>query len=149
MTEINLTQTEADALMAMPKVAASTETWDYPGAGEVINVPLESQDGRENFLLDVHRGRLVLSKGTYQTRARKVVILVRLDFGGPPHRNPDDDVILCPHLHVYKEGFADKWAVPVPIDKFPNLSDPWATLGDFQHYCNIVEPPKINRGTLV
>lgn len=149
MAEINLTQGEAEALIAMPKVAATTDEWEYPGTGGAIHVPLMSQDRRENFILDVSRGRLDLKKGTYQNRARQIVILVRLDFGGSPHRNPDDEVIACPHLHIYREGYADKWAVKVPLDRFPSLADSWATLSDFQRFCNVVEQPKINQGLFV
>ena len=70
-----------------------------------------------------------------------MVILARLDFGGAPHRNPDGEEIASPHLHVYREGFGDKWAFPVPTDTFTDLADLWRTLQNFMHYCNIVELP--------
>jgi hypothetical protein len=73
-------------------------------------------------------------------------VLVRLDFGGAPHRNPDGEEIGSPHLHLYREGYGDKWAVPVPEDRFENLSDPWQTLEDFMRYCNVVQSPMIRRG---
>jgi len=75
-----------------------------------------------------------------------VVVLVRLDFGGHPHRNPDGEEILSPHLHIYKEGYGDKWAIPVPTDRFPNMDDLWKTLEDFMRFCNITEPPFIEKG---
>ncbi len=31
--------------------------------------------------------------------------------------------IQCPHLHLYVEGFMDKWAIPIPSDKFPKADD--------------------------
>lgn len=65
----------------------------YPGTDGSATIPLESIDGREDFLLDVHRARIDLVKGTYQNRARHVVALVQLDFGGRPHRNPDGEEI--------------------------------------------------------
>ena len=71
---------------------------------------------------------------------------MRLDFGGPAHRNPDDSEVGAPHLHVYREGYGHKWALPVPQDKFPRLADLWETLVDFMAYCNISEPPKIREG---
>jgi hypothetical protein len=145
MAEISLTQDEADALISMEKVRASDERWDYPSLGGVICVPLVSVDKRENFLLDVSRSRIDLLKGKYQNRAREVVVLVRLDFGGSPHRNPDDEEIACPHLHVYREGSGDKWATPIPKDKFRNIADLWQTLEDFMRYCTITKPPDIGR----
>ena len=52
----------------------------------------------------------------------------------------------CPHLHLYVEGFMDKWAIPVPNDKFPDTADLYGTLQDFFQYCNVVGRPKIDRG---
>ncbi len=78
-----------------------------------------------------------------QTRARKEIRLARLDIGGRPHHNDDGTVLLPPHLHLYKEGFHDRWAIAPPSDKFTNLEDIQTTLGDFMRFCNIVSPPKI------
>jgi len=146
MPDINLTQPEADALIAVEKHRLDDARWDYPGLGGTIIIPLISQDKRENFLLDVSRSRIDLLKGTYQNRARQIVILVRLDFGGHPHRNPDDREIPSSHLHIYREGYGDKWALPVPGDRFLNISDHWQSLEDFMMFCNITEPPIIERG---
>ena len=149
MADFALTQAEADALIAMLKVPVNDDPWDYPGTGGAISVPLLSQDKREAFLLDISRGRIDLAKGKYQNRGRQVVVLVRLDFGGQPHRNPDDTEIGTPHLHVYREGYGHKWAFPVPQNKFPNLADLWRTLEDFMDYCNVTERPNIRRGLFV
>lgn len=146
MPDINLTQPEADWLIAMEKHRIDENRWDYPGLGGAIIVPLVSQNKRENFLLDVSRSRIDLLKGTYQNRARQTAILVRLDFGGQPHRNPDDTEIPSPHLHIYRAGYGDKWATPVPTDSFADINDLWQTLEDFMKFCNITEPPIIERG---
>ena len=119
---------------------------NYPVPGGQVRIPLISENKRERFFLDIERGIINLLKGKYQNRARQVVVLLRLDFGGPPHRNPDDGEVLCPHLHIYREGYGDKWAIPVPTDAFPDAADPWQTLADFMRYCNVVEPPLIRRG---
>src|SRR5580700_11240520 len=116
MADIDLTQAEADHLIGLEKIKANDDETQYLGMGGAIIVPLISQDKRENFLLDIRRGRIDLLKGTYQTRAQQIVVLVRLDFGGAPHRNPDDVDISCPHLHLYREGYGDKWAFPVPTE---------------------------------
>lgn len=145
MAELNLTQAEADALIAMAKHRVDVTEWEYPDVGGGISVPLVSANRREHFVLDLRRGRIDLAKGTYQTRGRQVVVLVRLDFGGPPHRNPDGAEMGPPHLHLYREGYGDKWAVPVPADHFADLGDPWQTLQDFMRYCNVVQPPLIRQ----
>lgn len=91
------------------------------------------------------RGRIDLRKVKMHDRARQVVVLVRLDLGGPPHRNPDGEEIGTPHIHVYREGYGDKWAFPVPTD-FRAVADLWTTLDDFFRYCNVTRPPLIQRG---
>lgn len=146
MADLNLTQAEADSLIAMAKHRVDNVEWEYPDLGGGISVPLVSVDRREQFVLDLRRGRIDLAKCTYQNRGRQVVVLVRLDFGGAPHRNPDGEEIGSPHLHRYREGYGDKWAVRVPGAQFANLGDPSRTLDDFMRYCNIVEPPVIRRG---
>ena len=86
-----------------------------------------------------------VAKGTYQNRGRHSVVLVRLDFGGKPHRNPDERRIGSPHLHLYQEGYGDQWAFPVPSDRFTDMADAWQTLQDFMQYCNIVGPPVVQQ----
>jgi hypothetical protein len=146
MTDLILTQAEADALIAMEKHRVTDDGHDFPMAGDSLVLPLQSSDKREQFLLDISRGRIDLLRGKYQNRARQVIVLVRLDFGGRPHRNPDDQELPCPHLHIYKEGYGDKWAIPVPLDQCNRLSDLHGTLEDFMRFCNITQPPHINRG---
>jgi hypothetical protein len=141
MADIDLTQSEADALLAMEKHKVDDQEWEFPGIGASVRVPLISDDRKENFFLDLRRGRIDLAKCTYQNRGRQVVVIARLDVGGQPHRNPDDEEIPSPHLHIYREGYGDKWAFPPPEDAFRNLQDPRKTLADFMQYCNIVEPP--------
>jgi hypothetical protein len=146
MAEIDLTQTEADALIAMEKHRTDDKEWGFPGPGQRLAIPLISPDKRENFMLDVTRSQLKLTKATYQNRVRQVVILMRLDLDGPPHRNPDDQEIPCPHLHVYREGYGDKWAVPAPKARYPNTQDLFSTFEAFMQHCNITQAPSIQRG---
>lgn len=146
MAEIDLTQAEADALIGITKDRVDDQQWDYPALGGSLSIPLVSLDRRERFLLDIRRGRINSIKGTYQTRARQVVVLVRLCFGGAPHRNPDGERIANPHLHRYREGYGDKWAAPLTAAQFPQSADLWHTLQDFMRYCNVVEPPYRDRG---
>lgn len=145
MADIDLTQDEADKLIAMEKRAIDDRTWDFPGPADQIMVPLTSTDKRENFMLDVTRSGIKLAKATYQNRARVAIILYRLDIDGAPHRNPDGQEVPCPHLHRYREGYGDKWAVPAPMDRFPDTTDLLSTLDAFMKHCNITEPPTIQK----
>lgn len=106
MAEIDLTQAEADALLAMEKRSEDSETKDFPTSGERIEVSLVSMDKRERFFLDISRSRIEISRGTYQNRGRQVIVLARLDFGGKPHRNPDDEELPTPHLHCIGKDMA-------------------------------------------
>jgi hypothetical protein len=146
LADINLTQAEADALIAMEKCRADEKEYLFPRPGERISIPLTSPDKRENFMLDVTRAQIKLTKATYQDRARQAIILMRLDLDGPVHRNPDGEEILCPHLHVYREGYGDKWAVPAPTDRYTNTLDLFATFETFMLHCNITDPPRIEKG---
>ena len=127
---ICLTQAEADALLAMAKRRKDTDIYRLPPHRGKIAIPLEDMNGREAFVLDISRGGISLERRTYQTRARQTAILARLDFGSP-HRNPDDEEIGVPHLHIYREGFGGKRAILVPAEHFPNIGDLWLTLFDF------------------
>lgn len=146
MAKINLTQEESDVLIAMEKQRINDQVWYYPKLGGAITIPLQSVDKKEKFLLDITRSRIDLAKGTYQNRVRNVVILVRLDFGGAPHRNPNGEEISTPHIHLYREGFGDKWAFPISVDNFSDVSNLWQTLKEFMEYCNIIHPPVIEKG---
>ena len=152
-----LTQSEADDLIRLPKVKNSNDSYDFPFPGDFLNIPIISQDEHENFLIDISRGRIRLTKCTYQERYQTIIILIRLDLDGPPHTNPEVAsvplpcltphnglAIDCPHLHLYVEGFMDKWAIPAPNDEFPNTNNLYTTLQDFFSYCNVVEPPKMH-----
>lgn len=74
------------------------------------------------------------------------MVLARIDIGGAPHRNPDDTELPCPHIHLYREGFGDRWAFPVNPDEFADTTDPWQTLMDFLRFCNVTRPPEFDRG---
>ena len=143
MTKRTLTQAEADALLALPKRPASDEVHEYPAAGAKLSVPLVSHDGREEFALDVSRGRVDLARAKYQNRARRVVPLARLDINGRPHTNPDGAAAPRTHLHLYREGFGLAWALSAPADKFTCPNDLAVALDDFLRFCNVDPRPAI------
>jgi hypothetical protein len=146
MADINLTQDEAEALIAMEKHRLDEVEWSFPRPGARLTIPLTSADRRESFVLDVTRGQIKLTRATFQNRARQVVVLMRLDLDGPPHRNPDDEEIPCPHFHVYREGFADRWAVAAPAHIYTDTGNLFATFEAFMRHCTITQPPRIQMG---
>ena len=144
MADGSLSQADADALLQMEKIPANNDRVAFPDLGGRVEVPLFSLDHRESFSLDINRKRISLKTG-YQTRARQSVVLARLDFAAP-HRNPDGTEIGVPHLHLYREGYGDKWAFSVPDGMLTAPSDAWQVLFDFMTYCRVVETPNFVRG---
>lgn len=139
-----LTQTEADTLTAMDKYRIDDSLWNYPGPGYKLAIPLASSDGREQFFLDINRRSRNELKISYQNRARRTEILRRLCLGGSPHRNPDHQELDSTHLHIYREGYGDKWTVPVPSSVFTtDTSNVGVMFSDFLQLCNIVQPPNM------
>jgi hypothetical protein len=68
MAEINLTQEEANILIAMEKRRANEDHSDFPMRGQSVTLPLQSTDKREQFLLDLSRARIDLQKVKMQNR---------------------------------------------------------------------------------
>lgn len=138
-----LTQAEADQLIQMKKhfIRPPASISIKPGADETYE--LSDPDDRERFLLDIWRGTFRLTKVKFQNRARTVVILVRLDVDGAPHTNPDGQRLSGTHLHLFRQGFDDKWAYPVDSSTFTVLNDPGITFQEFCAFCKIESPPSV------
>jgi hypothetical protein len=138
-----LTQAEADQFMHMVKhfVRPPAAISIPPGCDDTYE--LASRDDRETFLLDIWRGTLRLTKLKFQDRVRTVVVLARLDVDGAPHTNPDGQRLPGSHLHLFREGFDDKWAYPIDPTKFTLLSDPGTTFQEFCAFCKVESPPPI------
>jgi hypothetical protein len=146
MADIDISQAEADALIEMEKHRVDDKRWTFPAPGERLAIPLTSLDKRENFVLDITRGQLKLTKASYQNRVRQAIILLRLDIDGPAHRNPNDEEIPCPHLHVYREGYGDKWAEPIPAHLYPDTKSLFLIFEAFMGHCNITLRPDVEPG---
>jgi hypothetical protein len=131
-----MSQADADNLINMLKRIDKPQSFSFPHAGEQRMVDVVSLDRKENFILDIRRSVIKISKCTYQNRYRKDIILLRLDVGGSPHTNPDGVSIDCPHLHIYKEGFEVRWAYALP-EGFSVDEDLITKLIEFLEYCKI------------
>lgn len=137
---------DLEYLRNLEKVKETDERYSFPTNGSQINIPLISKDGREKFFLDLTKASINLSKITAQNRARVVIQLARLNFGGSPHRNPDGEKVGVPHIHLYKEGYGDTWAYPAKQfikEDTLNSGNFEAILDEFMDFCCIVEKPKI------
>jgi hypothetical protein len=150
-----LTQAEADALLRMPKAFVDANPLDFSRTQPLsYERSLISVDRREQFLFDFERGSRNRARLRYQTRARKIVILARLDLGGPTHKNPPSspyrpgERLVCPHFHRYVQGFEDRIAYAAADVQGLDLRDPangLFCLEDFQRYCAVGTPPGIQQ----
>lgn len=147
MSKSYLSQKEADYLFSLEKVAKGNTTYTLPIFGGKITIPLVSSSNNEEFILDVYRSRIELSKNTFQNRGRGVFCLCRIDLKGPGHVNPDGEEIPCNHIHFYTEGFGDRWAYPLP-EEFKNLNTSREILDKFMDLCNITGKPLISKELL-
>lgn len=110
------------------------EPIDFDFSKKVIQI--RDQNEREEYMMDIIPNRAKPNKISTTLRVRKNVLLLRLDVNGPPHRNPDDTEVPCPHLHIYKQGYDLKWAYPVP-PIFGDCSSLVNYLDSFCQYSNI------------
>lgn len=143
--QVILTQREADYLLKLEKHYLDAKPVDFPVLGEKINLELVSVDKKEYFRFDIVRGRVEFRKITFQNRAKTTVILARLDIDTKSHRNPDGEEIGSPHIHVYREGYEDKWAYDADSEffraYFSKTNDYYVLLEEFMKFCNITKPP--------
>src|SRR2546426_9137811 len=107
-----LTQAEADALLQMQKQFSDPAPIEFTIQRPMDHDrPLHSLDRREEFLLTLERGTRNHVRLKYQTRARRAIVLARLELNASRHRNPPgspykpNQWIGRTHLHVYREGF--------------------------------------------
>jgi hypothetical protein len=152
---MSITQEESISLFEMRKIPVKELSCTFPEAGSKMEIELCSEDRRFNFQADINRKGNKTPKLIYQHRTGKIYILRRLDFIGAPHKNPpemiDDELmskfvnadIPSPHLHIYMEGYNDRWAVPLSEISQVNIiaqDDAFTVMEKFFEYCNIELP---------
>ena len=110
-----LEQWQADALLNVPKIYTYSATVNLaPGVHQ--DYQLESDDGREFFLLDIRRSRRNPNYARFQLRYQRDTVLSRLCMT-VTHRNPDGEVLGYPHMHRFIEDHGDHWATQLdPLD---------------------------------
>jgi len=75
-----------------------------------------------------------------------------LDLNGSKHVNPDGEEFSGSHIHIYREGYGDKFAYDISsekfLDKFTNSEDLTDALYDFMKFCNITKQPDFQKAIL-
>ena len=148
-----LTQEEADNLISeLKEIREISGAIPFPEPGIYQKLDLVSSDRERTYIVDIQRKGYMnyVKKCTYQGRYRKDIILLRLDIDGPEHTNPGPDGEKLPknHLHIYREGLDDKFAIPVP----PNIKDTddlIQTLIDFLAYFKVTNADSLEIETVM
>ena len=150
---MSLTQDEANRLLKLEKAFTSGEVIEFQMSSAFQQThDLHSRDRREQFLLDVERGGRTRARLKFQTRARRTIVLARIDIGGKAHRNLDHyphrpgERFTGVHIHLYREGFGDRVAyLPEDLSEFrvPGIPHDLDWLGAFFDYCPIIDRPDI------
>lgn len=160
---MELSQEEADRLRLIPKEFESATPIDITRVEEGLVLPAISSDQKEKFLIDIWQASIKLSKWRYQERTHKIIPLLRLELDASPHLNrnitiEDQNRVMqnygwpfVPrldgnHVHVYIEGYSDRWAFPLSI--FPSLEQVIkpgnqnyiAIINAFLRECNFTQP---------
>ena len=150
---MSLTQDEADHLLTLDKIFASASLTQFH-----LTLPfqqthdLQSLDRREQFLLDVERGGRTHARLKFQTRARRTIVLARIDIAGKAHRNlahyphRPEERFTGVHIHLYREGFGDRVAYlpeDLPAFRLPGTPHDLDWLTAFLDYCHIINRPDI------
>lgn len=134
-----INQELADYLIREEKsIIERSITFPFKNENLILNVVCNNNN-MEKLLIDINRkGTFKLTRCTYQNRYQLSIPLVRLDIDTKPHRNPDNTIVSPTHIHIYREGFMDRWAYPLDeFDVFRNTNDLIQTFLDFCEYCNI------------
>lgn len=139
-----LSKTKIEYLLDIEKYYLDSQSYKFPSLGGKLSIPLKSSDKNEDFILDITRSHINISKNTFQNRARKTIVLLRLDIDSAPHQNPNGEKLGGTHLHIYKEGYGDKFAYPLP-DDFKNCNGISDYLDKFMDYCHIIKKPIIEK----
>ena len=125
-----LTQSEADELLALPKLSALKVvfTWLKNTRQEEVFVELAGKERK--FVLNLKRNPFEI-RLHLRTKGGNVG-LARID-NAAQHMNPDGNVLLGSHLHWYREGFGLAWAES--IDWY-DTTRPLDTLAKFLEIVN-------------
>jgi hypothetical protein len=151
---MDITQSEAKRLLNLPKIfAVADQVIEFSNQMHFTGMfELNAQTTKDQFILDIERGNKRRARLKFQTRAKKIIVLARIDINGKPHRNPPDaphrpgERFSETHIHLYHEDFGDKIAfLPSDLESFsvPKDKTDSSWLIAFLKFCNVAQIPTI------
>lgn len=138
-----IAQVEYDFLMRQDKIFDDLVSSIQLGPAPIQwSRQINSLANKEVFLLDFYRGSFELSRYTVNKRYRQTVIMLRYDNGGR-HTNPDGVLFQGKHVHLYREGYNDKFAFPVSEIGITDIDQMETVFNKIMQFCNIKRFPTI------
>ncbi len=142
----DLTQAEFEFLLNLEKEFEDKSTLNLYPAPLQWTRKIKSIPTKDIFCLDFYRGTFKIQKYTFNHRYRQTLPIFRFDSYGV-HTNPDGEKVEEFHIHIYKEGFGDKFAYPASEFGIDNDDTMDIVLQKILRYCNIkpitIEPPML------
>jgi len=140
---MTLTQAEYDFIMSQDKFFDDPVSTIHLGPAPIQWVrQINSAFKTEIYLLDFYRGSFELTKYTINKRYKQTIILLRYDSDGR-HTNPDGEKFEGAHIHLYKEGYNDKYAFSVSKIGLVETDGMEVVFNKIMHFCNIKKIPYI------
>lgn len=140
----DLTNAEAKFLIELEKIATDRRI-DIPvdSKKEHLNLARAEEPNDNIMRIYIKRGKRNINKCSFNVVYNKSIILLRLDIEpGRIHQNPDGQDVTNPHLHIYREGYDDRYAIPAP-ESFVDMGNLAQALYDLLGYSNVINRDEV------
>ena len=140
---MSITQAEYNFLIKQEKVFDNQLTSIQLGPAPIHWMrQINSLTTKDIFFLDFYRGSFELSKYTINKRYRQTIIMLRYDNAGR-HTNPDGVLFEGRHIHLYREGYNDKFAFSVSEIGITDVNGMEIVFNKIMQFCNVIKFPSI------
>ncbi len=144
----NLTQSEAEALMAVRKIFEDTSPLMIDRPFREERKLISSANSSDTFYLNINETAIEFGKYFVNNRYFSTP-LVRLCMDKDAvHENPDGQKIQGCHIHIYREGYGDKFASELRLANITGTTT-IQVIGQFLVFCNIDRIQIQNQGQMI
>jgi len=134
---MELSQDLAERYRNSPKRLKNKETLDLNAEFRIQGEELISDEFGDIFKLDLRKNKIELKVMNCNIRANDCFVLARLCVNDREHKNPDGIKVGETHLHIYKEGFNDRYAYNPEDHGFSDFDNVPALILQFADFCKI------------
>lgn len=152
METFNFEDNELYVNLLEPKTF-TIDSFKYPYRSQ-CSLPLIGNSTRSEYILDINKKSLIVSRTTLQNRMKESHTLLRLDLDTKPHRNPDGTVVCGTHIHIFdRTDVNGSWAFelsnPILSTIFPDFDfsklkkDETDSIEQFRLFCQLCNASNI------